>query len=77
MALVIPYLRNPNDVIPMKINTPFSHPLGVAGGGMPNVKLLALVIPYSGNPKGRFDTGKGNIPPKIVGIGHSILRELQ
>ena len=35
---------------------PFYNPLGVAGRGSPHLKLLALAIPYSGNPKGTFGT---------------------
>ena len=34
----------------------FCHPLGVAGRGNPHIKLLALVIPYSGNTNGTFGT---------------------
>ena len=30
-------------------------PLGLLSGVMPHLKLLALVIPYSGNPKVRYD----------------------
>ena len=36
--------------IPLKKN--LSHPCGVAS----HLKLLGLVIPYSGNPKGRLYT---------------------
>ena len=37
-------------------NCTFSHPLRVAGRGNPLLKLLALVIPWSGNPMGTFYT---------------------
>ena len=34
----------------------FSHPLGVAGGGNLHLKLVAFVMPYSGNTNGTFGT---------------------
>ena len=69
LALAIPYSGNPKvryDTVfsldPFNINkSPFRcpyvvTPFGVAGRGKPRVKLLALAIPYSGNPKVRYDT---------------------
>ena len=36
----------------------FSYPiLGLLSGVMPHLQLLALVIPYSGNTKVRYDPG--------------------
>ena len=50
--------------IPIKIS--LSHPMGLLAGGRPHLKWLALVLPYSGNPKGRFDTAFSlGIIPKI------------
>ena len=41
--------------------------LGVAGKGKPHLTLLAWVVPYSGDPKGRRDTvlslGVIHMPP--------------
>ena len=69
---------------------------GVAGSGNPHLKLLLLVIPYSGKLSKRLHTvfsigiiyinkyppfctlrglQQGKAQTKIVGIGHSILRE--
>ena len=46
--------------------SPFSHPLGLLAGERPHITLLALVLPYSGNPTGRFDTAFSlGIIPKI------------
>ena len=69
LALVIPYSGNPNvryDTVfslgPFNINkSPFRcpyvvTPFGLLAGVKPRVQLLALAIPYSGNPKVRYDT---------------------
>ena len=69
LALAIPYSGNPKvryDTVfslgPFNINKSPFHcpyvvtPFGVAGRVKPRVKLLALAIPYSGNPKVRYDT---------------------
>ena len=69
LALAIPYSGNPKvryDTVfslgPFNINkSPFHCPMllplsGLLAGVKPRVKLLALAIPYSGNPKERYDT---------------------
>ena len=69
LALAIPYSGNPKvryDTVfslgPFNINkSPFHCPMllprsGLLAGVKPRVKLFALVIPYSGNPKVRYDT---------------------
>ena len=75
---VVPYSGNPKvryDTVfrlgPHNINkSPFRcpyvvTPFGVAGMGKPRVKLLALAIPYSGNPKVRYDTVSCLVPFNI------------
>ena len=70
LALAIPCSGNPKvryDTVfshgPFNINkNPFHCPMllpssGLLAGVKPRVKLLALAIPYSGNPKVRYDTG--------------------
>ena len=42
-------------VIPLN-EYPFSNPLGLMARGSPHLKLQALVMSYSGDPKGRFDS---------------------
>ena len=70
LALAIPYYGNPKvryDTVfslgPFNINkSPLCCPYmllplsGLLAGVKPRVKLLALAIPYSGNPKVRYDT---------------------
>ena len=68
LALAIPYSGNPKvryDTVfslgPFNIKAHFvAHMLlplsGLLAGVKPRVKLLALAIPYSGNPKVRYDT---------------------
>ena len=69
LALAIPYSGNPKvryDTVfslgPFNINKSLFHcpyvvtPSGLLAGVKPRVKLLALAIPYSGNPKVRYDT---------------------
>ena len=70
LALAIPYSGNPKvryDTVfssgPFNINkSPFRCPYmllplsGLLAGVKPRVKLLALAIPYSGNPTVRYDT---------------------
>ena len=70
LALAIPYTGNPKvryDTVftlgPFNINkSPFRCPFmllplsGLLAGVKPRVKLLALDIPHSGNPKVRYDT---------------------
>ena len=69
LALAIPYSGNPKvrydsvfSLGPFNINkSPFHCPYvvplsGLLAGVKPRVKLLALAIPYSGNPKVRYDT---------------------
>ena len=70
LALTIPYSGNPKvrydtvfSIGPFNINkSPFHCPYmllllsGLLAGVKPRVKLLALAIPYSGNPKVRYYT---------------------
>ena len=69
LALAIPYSGNPKvrydtvfSIGPFNINKSPFHcpyvvtPFGLLAGVKPRVKLLALAIPYSGNPKVRYDT---------------------
>ena len=69
LALAIPYSWNPKvrcDTVvclgPFNINKSPFHcpyvvtPFGLLAGVKPRVKWLALAIPYSGNPKVRYDT---------------------
>ena len=67
-ALAIPYYGNPKvrygtvfSLGPFNINKSLIAPMllplsGLLAGVKPRVKLLALAIPYSGNPKVRYDT---------------------
>ena len=69
LALAIPYSGNPkvrydtvSSLVPFNINNAHfvAHVLlplsGLLAGVKPPVKLLALAIPYCGNPKVRYDT---------------------
>ena len=82
LALAIPYSGNPkvrydtvSSLVPFNINkSPFRCPWllplsGLLAGVKPPVKLLALAIPYCGNPKVRYDT--------VSSLGHFNINKSQ